>query len=243
MDWPGWTRAIGWPDALALGFFVLAWAAYEPLIRRLRLRGGVILTDMAEIREAWMGEMTRREMRLIDSQLMGHAINSASFFASANLIVIAAAMGALVGGERALGAVRDLPLLAEAPRALLEAKLALVVLALGRGLLDFIWSIRQMNYCLALFGATPPHESEPAILKVFAQAAADVLNPALSSFSAGVRGYYFALAAGAWLFGPLAFAAATAGAVTLLVWRQSSSPAARATHRIRELIEPTSDRS
>jgi uncharacterized membrane protein len=230
------TRAITWPDALALAVFVLAWVSYEPLLKRMRTRG-VILTDMADIRRVWMAEMTRREMRLMDSQLMGHAINSASFFASANLIVIAAAMGALVGGDRVLRGVGDLPLLAEAPRVLLELKLALVVLALGRGLLEFIWSIRQMNYCLALFGAAPPHDSDPERLRAFGDATAEVLNPALSSFSAGVRAYYFSLAAAAWLFGPWAFIAASLIAVLLLAWRQSSSPAAKATHRIREMLD------
>ena len=33
-----------------------------------------------------------------------------------------------------------------------DQALALVVLALARGLLDFIWAIRQMNYCLAAIG-------------------------------------------------------------------------------------------
>lgn len=230
-------RSIGWPDALALGFFVLSWLAYEPVLTRLSRERGAILADMGAIRAAWMGEMSRRDSRFLDGQLMGHAINSASFFASANLIVIAAAMGALVGGERALRAVSDLPLLAEAPRVLIEAKLALVVLSLGRGLLDFIWSIRQMNYCLALFGAAPPHDRDSELLAAFGEAVTEVLNPALGSFSAGVRAYYFALAAAAWLFGPIPFALAVAGAVGLLLWRQTSSPGAMAVRRIRRLLE------
>jgi uncharacterized membrane protein len=90
-------------------------------------------------------------------------------------------------------------------------------------------------------GATPeqPAAADAARLDLsaWATAAAAVLNPALSSFNAGVRGYYFALAAGAWLAGPVPFLIATLGAVGLLVWRQTSSPASRAIHEVRLLVE------
>jgi uncharacterized membrane protein len=69
-------------------------------------------------------------------------------------------------------------------------------------------------------------------------AAANLLNPALSAFSQGVRGYYFALAAAAWLFGPLWLAVGVAAISCLLVWRQAGSPAARAIRSARRLLEP-----
>ena len=64
-----------------------------------------------------------------------------------------------------------------------------------------------------------------------------MLNPSLSSFNAGVRGYYFALAAGAWVFGAWAFMAATVGAVSILFWRQRRSRAAGAIGDLRKLLE------
>ncbi len=63
------------------------------------------------------------------------------------------------------------------------------------------------------------------------------MNPALSAFNRGVRGYYFGLAAASWLFGPLAFVMVTLAAVALLVMRQRRSPAARAIRDLRRLIE------
>ena len=69
------------------------------------------------------------------------------------------------------------------------------------------------------------------------EAAANLLNPALSAFSQGVRGYYFALAAAAWLFGPLWLAIGVAAVFCLLVWRQAGSPAARAVRTARRLLE------
>ena len=126
---------------------------------------------------------------------------------------------------------------AVAPR-LMEAKLALVLLCLARGFLDFIWALRQLNYTLALIGAAPEDQRENA---AFGEAAANLINPALASFSQGVRGYYFALAAAAWLFGPFAFLAVTLSAVALLFMRQRHSPSARAVSEIRGLLEDRED--
>ena len=224
-------------DAIALAVFVAAWLFYEPILYDFgKRRGGVLNTDMTVIRSAWMSTMTGREVRLMDGQLLGHALNSASFFASSNLLLIAAAAGALFGGDSTFRSVSALEVIQTSSRLLFEVQLALVLVALARGLLDFIWSIRQLNYCLAAMGATPEPLPE-AERAAFAAVLARLLNPALGSFNSGVRGYYFALAAAAWLFGPWAFMTATLGAMVLLIWRQRSSPAAIAIHDFRLLLE------
>jgi uncharacterized membrane protein len=222
-------------DWAALGLFMICWLGYDPLLRLLASRSGALNDDMLTIRRAWMTAMTHRELRLLDSQLLGHSINSGSFFASSNLLLIAAVSGVLFGGDQILQTFASVG--AEAvPVKLLEGKLALILACLARGLLDFIWSIRQMNYALALIGSAPEIHS-PGDKVAFGQATAEVLNPALASFSQGVRGYYFALAAGGWLFGPIWLAAGVASAFALLVWRQAASPAARAIRTARRLLE------
>ena len=227
-------------DWLGLGLFFLCWLGYDPLLRLLAHRSGSLNTDMLTIRHAWMTAMTHREIRLLDSQLLGHSINSGSFFASSNLLLIAGVAGILFGGDQALAGFSAVG--AEAvPQPLLEAKLGLVLLCLARGLLDFIWSIRQMNYALALIGAAPEIHTD-ADKVAFGEATADVLNPALAAFSQGVRGYYFALAAAAWLFGPIWLCAGVISAFALLVWRQSASPAARAIRMARRLLEAERER-
>ena len=223
------------PDGLALALFVLCWLAYGPLLALLARRSGSLNDDMLVVRRAWMMAMTHREVRIVDSQLMGHTINSAGFFASTNLLLIAAVAGILFGGDQALQGFASVGA-EDVPIRLLEAKLALVLVCLARGLLDFIWSIRQMNYALALIGAAPELHTE-ADRVALGEAAGSLLNPALSAFSQGVRGYYFALAASAWLLGPAAFLAATLGAMGLLVWRQRSSATARGIGALRGILE------
>jgi uncharacterized membrane protein len=222
-------------DWIALVLFFIAWLGYGPLLKLIARRSGSLNDDMLVVRDSWMTAMTHREMRLIDSQLMGHSINSASFFASTNLLLIAAVASVLFGGENALRGYAAVG--AEAvPVKILEAKLALVLICLARGFLDFIWSLRQMNYALALIGAAPEIHSETDKV-AYGHAVARVLNPALGGFSQGVRGYYFALAAAAWLFGPPWLALGVISAFSLLVWRQAGSPAARAVRAARRLLE------
>ena len=231
-------------DITALVVFLTAWLFYQPMLKRLGRRGGVINTDMTVVRLRWMANMAARENRFIDSQLMGHVLNSASFFASANLIVIAAAAGALFRSPDTYGAVARLAVTETGPRWLFEAKLALVVATLARGLLDLIWAIRQMNYTLAAIGAAPPPSAAAKVVREYGEAAASILNPALSSFNNGVRGYYFALAAAAWLLGAWAMMAAVVLAVTLLFWRQAASGSSKGVQRLRKIlegIEPVTD--
>ena len=221
-------------DWIALVLFFIAWLGYGPILGLIARRSGSLNDDMLIVRDSWMTAMTHREMRLIDSQLMGHSINSASFFASTNLLLIAAVAGVLFGGENALKGFAAVG--AESvPTRLLEAKLALVLVCLTRGFLDFIWALRQMNYTLALIGSAPELHSKTD-RKAFSEAAGQLLNPALSAFSQGVRGYYFALAAAAWLFGPLWLALGVVSSFGLLLYRQEASPAARAIRNARRLL-------
>jgi uncharacterized membrane protein len=220
----------------ALSLFLLCWLFYQPLLKALSRRGGAINTDLTAIRIAWMRNMARRENRLMDGQLLAQTLSSASFFASSNLLLIAAAAGALFNGEITFRHVSSLEVVKTSSRLLLEGQLALVLLTLARGLLDFIWAIRQMNYTVAAIGSVPVGLDD-ADHHIFGDLAGRLLNPALSSFNAGVRGYYFALAAAAWLFGPIPFIAITLGAVSLLLWRQRLSPAAAAIADLRRALE------
>ena len=227
------------PNLAALVLFLVCWLFYQPLLTLLARRGGATInTDLTVVRSAWMRNMARRENRFMDGQLLAQTLNSASFFASSNLILIAAAASVLFGGQTSYHNVSSLVVVKTSSRLLFEAQIALVLATLARGLLDFIWGIRQLNYVLAAIGATP-ESIDDARHHLFGNAAGRLLNPALHSVNAGVRGYYFALAAAAWLFGPWAFIAATVGAVALLIWRQRRSPAARAIGELRRLLEET----
>ena len=224
------------PDIAAAAIFVLCWLFYEPALKRISGGRGALNHDMVAIREAWLKRMLARDMRLMDANLLGQLLNSASFFASTNLLIIAAVAGVLFGGESMIANLRGLALTAPAPTWVIELKIALIVVTMARGLLDFIWSIRQFNYCAALLGAAPDN-ADSAHRTAYARAIGDVFDPALSSFNKGVRAYYFALAATAWIASPWAMMAGVLAAVTLLLRRQVASQAARGVRAARLLFE------
>jgi uncharacterized membrane protein len=223
-------------DWAALAIFLVAWLLYEPVLKAAGRPRGLINTDMTVIRRAWMRNMVLRKDRYIDGQLLGQILNSNSFFASSNLILIAGAAGALFHGEESYKTAAALAPIQTSSRALFDGQIVLIVLTLARGLVAFTWSIRQLNYCLAALAAAP-FQGRRGSTDAYAGAVARLLDPALSAFNAGVRGYYFAAAAAAWLFGPWAFMGATIWAVAVLFWRQKLSPAATAIASIRGILE------
>jgi uncharacterized membrane protein len=222
-------------DIAGLVIFIFCWLGYEPFLRRISKSRGLITKDLSVVRRAWMQEMTVREVKLFDSNLMAHAVNSATNFSSANLLLIAAVAGVLFGGHLPLKSMTALGFDVSSTQ-LFQIKMALVLVCLSRGLLDFIWSLRQMNYCAAAMGSMPENMDEELAAR-FSSAVTNILEPAMTSFSQGVRAYYFSLAAAAWLWGPFYLAAASIGAVALLGWRQSRSQSARGLRQLRELLE------
>jgi uncharacterized membrane protein len=224
-------------DIAALAIFVSAWIGYGPLrIHLAKRRGGGINADMHPVREAWMRQFLARDNRIMDVNLLGHLLNSASFFASTNLLVIAAAAGVLFGGEPVRANLQELELSAPASDWLIELKVGVVVVTLSRGLLDFVWAIRQLNYALALLGAAPAAEARDKH-DAFLRASADVLHPSFSAFNTGVRAYYFALAAAAWLVSPWAMIAGVVATIFVLLRRQMHSQAARGIRAAREICK------
>ncbi len=222
-------------DAAGLAIFTFCWLGYEPFLQKISKKSGLITKDLSIVRQAWMREMTIRELKLFDSNLMAHAVNSATHFSSANLILMAAIAGVLFSSHLPLASVEALGFDVSSPL-LFQIKLALVVVCLTRGLLNFIWAIRQMNYCAAAMGSLPEY-MDAGTARRFGDALTSIIEPAMSNFSQGVRGYYFSIAAAAWLFGPLYLITASVGAIILLGWRQSRSKAAKGLRQLRELLE------
>ncbi len=213
-------------DRAALGWFLLAWLGYGPLIQHLRSPSS-ITARLRGIRRAWMHAMLGRDNRITDASLIGHAMHSATFFASTTMIALAALLGMLGNMDRTHAALEALAFTAKTPRSIVEAKVLLLLLVFAHAFLKLTWAIRQLNYGVALIGAAPSKPG-PALRDAAADRTAAVLSLAIGSFNAGVRGYYFALAALAWLLGPGAFALATSGMVAMLLWRQFGSETAEA---------------
>lgn len=223
------------PDLLALGLFVTLWLGYGPVARGIGRRA--INTGLDAVRTHWMRSMLQRDNRIVDSSLIGHVVHSASFFASTSLIAIGALFGLLTGLDRVQSAIEGLSLSLPVSRQLLEIKVLLPMAVLVHGLFKLTWSLRQMNYTVALIGAAPPRTPDAARRDALADAIGGVLSGAIQTFNAGIRSYYFAIASLSWLAGPEWLVFATLGLILILLHRQIGSDVSRRFRRARALVE------
>ena len=213
-------------DRVALAMFLLGWLGYGPFIHAFR-NPASITSRMGDVRRAWMHAMLGRDNRIVDASLIGNTMHSGTFFASTTMIALAALMGMLGRFDATYGVLQELHFTAKTSQAFVEAKILLLMVVFAYSFLKLSWALRQLNYCLAFIGGAPlrPHPAERAPM---AERNARVLSLAIASFNAGIRGYYFALAALAWFMGPAVFLAVTCGMVGMLLWRQFGSATAAA---------------
>ncbi len=224
-------------DLAALILFCALWLGYGPAARWIG-RGTTINTGLQSVRVLWMRSMLRRDNRIVDSALIGHVVHSASFFASTSLIAIGALLGVLTGLDRLQPAIEGLSMFAPASRQLLEIKILLPMAVLVHGLFKLTWSLRQLNYTVALIGASPPPTATPGPEReAMAEAIGGVLTSASLTFNDGIRSYYFAIVGLTWLAGPWWLAGAAIWLVALLFHRQLGSKVSRQFRRARALVE------
>ncbi len=219
-------------DDFALAIFVMAWLGYPVFIRLIG--PGAINAGLHDIRVLWMRCMASRDNRIVDSSLIGHVIHSASFFASTSLIAIGALIGVLTGLDRLMPAIEGLG--ASTPRTLLEFRILLPLAVLVQGLFQLTWALRQLNYTVALIGATPPMPKDSELANELADVTGDVLSSALTTFNGGIRSYYFALVALSWLVSPAALIFGALALTALLLHRQGGSSVSTQMRRARALM-------
>ncbi|MDR3524494.1 MAG: DUF599 family protein [Acetobacteraceae bacterium] len=213
-------------DIFALIVFGICWLGYAPIVRRFV--PDAINLGLVGLRISWMRTMLRRENRIVDSALLGHVVHSASFFTSTSLIVVGALLSLLSNADRVQPAVEQLAFVTAIPRMVFELKLALPLVVLIHGFACLTWSLRQLNYTIAMIGAAPERRLVAGeVAERLAQAIGRSLSAALSTFNTGIRAYYFAIGGLAWVIGPWALVVAAAAITGMLIWRQSYSTAAR----------------
>jgi uncharacterized membrane protein len=192
---------------------------------------------MAQVRRVWMERLIERDNRIFDSQLIGHTINSVTFFASTSVLVIAGLLGLFGAIDAASTVLGESGLAIPTSKAFFELKLMLLVVIFTYGFLKFTWSLRQYNYTCGMIGAIPLADSSPAHRRELAVELAGALSSAIGAFNGGLRAYYFALAVLTWFLQPWLFILATTWVVTVLATRQLYSPFASRLGRLAAALE------
>ncbi|PWC45708.1 DUF599 family protein [Azospirillum sp. TSO22-1] len=210
-------------DLIAFVWFLGAWTAFT-LVQDYLLTGRVAVNQhLTLIRSAWMERMLERDNRIMDSQLVGHTMNSCTFFASTTMLVLAGLVGSFGAIERVHEIMGGLSFTVRTSRELLEIKVLVLMGIFVFGFFKFTWALRQYNYCCALIGSAPLPPVPEAERKAMAGNIAAAMTLAVKAFNGGLRAYYFALAALAWFIHPGVLIAATAFVLAVLIRRQAFS--------------------
>jgi uncharacterized membrane protein len=214
-------------DWLAVVLFFLGWAGYARFAKRRAAVQPSLLAAGNRIRHQWMLEVTRRDNRVLDGVVVQNLSTSPSFFASTTILIIGGLLALLGTSDHAKSLVAELPFAARTSALLLDLKLVLLTAIFVYAFFRFTWSLRQYGFGVLLVASCPePHDfvaDDHAQRERFATRAGGVVALAAETFNDGLRAYYFAFAAAAWLLSPIVFAAATVGVVWVLYQREFHS--------------------
>lgn len=207
-------------DLLALAFFLLVWTGYANFVARAQGARAGLMATMHAARHEWMRQMEAREVRIVDTAIMGSLQNGTAFFASTSLIAIGGAATLLRATDDVLRLFSDLPLGPDVSRGLWEIKALGLAIIFGYAFFKFAWAYRLFNYSAILIGATPPVTSpDAAARRAAAERAARMTIAAGSNFAAGQRAFFFSFAYLGWFLGPYTFLATTL-LIAFVVWRR-----------------------
>ena len=208
-------------DIAALTLFLAAWMGYSFFTDRSANRRSSLMDRMHEYREAWTRQMLKREMRMVDIQIIMLLVHNVSFFASASILIIGGFVAVLGAGEAAREILADLPFADETSVLLWDFKIILMILIFIYAFFKFTWSLRQFNYVAVLLGALPVGETDATL--GHATLLAQVTSRAGDHFNRAMRAYYFGMAALAWFIQPVLFMAATLWVLSIVHRREYRS--------------------
>lgn len=213
-------------DLAAVALVLAAWQGIGYLVEHSSEARPSTSKLVARYRREWLANHVTRSPRVYDAMVLSSLRQGTSFFASACMIAIGGGLALLGNTERLANVATDLTA-PGAPDLVWEVKILLVVLITVSAFLAFVWSHRLFGYCAVVMSSVPNEIDDPRAYPRAAKAAELNVNAA-RSYNRGLRSVYFAMAALAWLIGPLALVVSTL--ITFVVlWRREFASKSRAT--------------
>ena len=222
----------GVAHAVAIALLFVLWVSYGPIMRVVF--NGSLNRQLITVRAAWLTASLYRAQRPFDAILLGHMVNSITFFGSATMLVLAGAASLVVNATGVHAAMLSLYQEGAPSLGLFVIVVAVLNVVLAVTFFSFTYALRKLIYVLALVGALPERaedELRDSDRHEMVAAASIVLTEALTTFNFGIRGYYYAVAALGLLIAPLVSIGLSVVFTTILLYRQVFSPTARAIGR------------
>ncbi len=217
-------------DLLALSIFFTLWLAFVWLTDGTRQFSRISLNSaMIAHRSQWIKNSLKRDLRMIDTQILAGLQNGTSFFASASILALGGCISLYgVLESRGISSSDDLNFIFAGGRAALEIKLAGFTGIFGYAFFKFGWAYRLFNYCSILFGGLPmPAEAakDPAAAERAASRVIALNIIAAKNFNGGLRAIFLSIGYLGWFAGPYVFMVATVFVIAVLLRRQFYSEA------------------
>ncbi|MDH4442777.1 MAG: DUF599 family protein [Rhizobium sp.] len=219
-------------DYAAMALFLGLWLAYAWITGSRRILSRTSLTKaMAERRREWILNSLNRDLKMIDTQIMGGLQNGTAFFASTTIFAIGGCFALLGATEQVDAILKDIPFIVQGGRATFELKVCGLIALFAYSFFKFGWSYRLFNYCTILFGTIPMSleaEKDPARAMAAAERTIRMNIIAASHFNMGLRAIFYSIGYLGWFVSPWVFMLATLVVFVVLIRRQFFSEARRA---------------
>lgn len=212
-----------WVDGAALVFFMVAWGFLGWLIDLSPWHSRTLSAAMKTQRREWMRLMARREVRLVDANIITGLQQATSFFASTALLAVGAGFGLLTASDTIIGAFQESGVHVQISRSAFYAKTAALMTLYAYAFFKFGWAYRLFNYSAVMLAATP--EAGMPGAEEAADEVASMNIAAAGQFTHGLRAFFLAIAVLAWFIAAWAFVAATVAIFLSLANRQFNSTA------------------
>lgn len=214
-------------DLLALLWFGTLICVYWLVTRYEPLASRTIVAAVQRQREQWMRNMALRDNRIVDAQLLGSLSQGNAFFASTSAIAVGGLAAMMGSADKIQAMLQRLPFVAP-PSVLWELKLLLLITIFIFAFFKFAWAFRLSHYAAIMIGSTPIlGETSPGTCESHALSTARLIGIAAEHTNAGLRSFYYAIAAMAWFFHPLAFILVTTWVLLILIRRDFFSRSRR----------------
>jgi uncharacterized membrane protein len=216
-------------DYIALVFFAILWFGYSRLLRGASLFGRTSLTHaMGERRREWIYNSLRRDLKMIDTQIMAGLQNGTAFFASTSIFAIGSCFALLGATEKVDAVFADLPFVFHSGHAVFEMKVGGLAALFGYAFFKFGWSYRLFNYCTILFGSIPMMRDTERDVIAAERAAERVIRMNIIAgghFNEGLRAIFLSIGYLGWFINPYVFMLTTTIVIVVLTRRQFFSEA------------------
>ncbi|MEO8650867.1 MAG: DUF599 domain-containing protein [Hyphomicrobiaceae bacterium] len=215
-------------DMIAFLTFAALFGGYHHVSGYRSLVNRSIVGAVQTQRVAWMRNMALRDVRIVDAQLLASLSQGNAFFASTSAIGIGGLAAMIGSGDKVQGLFERLPYAAQATVVVWELKLVLLITIFIYAFFKFAWAFRLSHYTAIMIGATPIADGSNRVeCDSHALRTAQLVGIAAEHSNGGLRAFYFAIAALAWFYHPVAFLAATLWVLAILVRRDFFSRSRR----------------